>query len=306
MKTVFVINPAAGKGISINKLTEEIKTVSQRIGSDTEVCLTECVGDAKKIAEKYSKESPCRFIVCGGDGTLSEVVNGCIESPLCEVGVIPCGTGNDFCRNFDADFMNIEKQLTAQTVKCDVMRYKTMGKTAYGINMFNIGFDCNVADYTNKLKKSPMIKGPVAYLVSIFVILLKKRGANLSIVTDCGKNHHGRLLLTSMANGCFCGGGVKSNPEAEVSDGLISINIIKDIPRRKFVRLLPFYMKGTYSKVKNIEDVISSFKCRRITIKPLDGTMRLCVDGEISDAGKTEFEIVPSAINFVCPHRDRI
>ena len=282
MKTVFIINPAAGKGKNISRLTDEIKKVSQRLGADTDICLTECIGDAGRIAERYSKEYPsCRIIACGGDGTLSEVVNGCMGNPLCEVGVMPCGTGNDFCRNFDADFLSIEKQLTAGTMSCDVMKYKTRGKTAYCINMFNIGFDCNVADYTNRLKKSTFIKGTIAYLVSIFVILLRKRGANLSITTDCGTEHHGKLLLTSMANGCFCGGGVKSNPEAQVSDGLINMNIVKDIPRRRFVSLLPYYINGTFRKVKNIENVISSFKCRKVTIKPLEGTMRLCVDGEI-------------------------
>lgn len=29
--------------------------------------------------------------------------------------------------------------------------------------------------------------------------------------------------------------------------------------------------------------------------------MRLCTDGEISDAGKTEFEIIKDGINFVVP-----
>ena len=29
--------------------------------------------------------------------------------------------------------------------------------------------------------------------------------------------------------------------------------------------------------------------------------MRLCTDGEISDAGKTEFEIIKDGINFVIP-----
>ena len=36
-------------------------------------------------------------------------------------------------------------------------------------------------------------------------------------------------------------------------------------------------------------------------IKPLGGMMRLCVDGEITDAGETVFEIEHNAFDFVLP-----
>ena len=78
--------------------------------------------------------------------------------------------------------------------------------------MFNIGFDCNVADMTAKMKKKPLISGSMAYLFSIFAILIKKKGANLKIELDDIVKYEGPLLLTSLANGCFCGGGIKSNP----------------------------------------------------------------------------------------------
>ena len=32
--------------------------------------------------------------------------------------------------------------------------------------MFNIGFDCNVADLTATMKKKPFVSGPFAYLLS--------------------------------------------------------------------------------------------------------------------------------------------
>ena len=56
-------------------------------------------------------------------------------------------------------------------------------------------------------------------------------------------------------------------------------------------------------KIKNINKIILSTNCRRITITPLLGKMRLCIDGEIIDAGTTQFEICPQAFNFVVPKR---
>ncbi|MFR3062231.1 MAG: diacylglycerol kinase family protein [Holdemanella porci] len=39
--------------------------------------------------------------VCGGDGTLHEVINGCAEKENVTISVIPIGTGNDFVKYFE-------------------------------------------------------------------------------------------------------------------------------------------------------------------------------------------------------------
>ncbi len=85
--------------------------------------------------------------------------------------------------------------------------------------MFNIGFDCNVADMTANMKKKPFISGSLAYLLSIFVMLIKKKGAKLLIELDGEKKYCGPLL-TSLANGSYCGGGIKSNPLVSIKDGI--------------------------------------------------------------------------------------
>ena len=167
--------------------------------------------------------------------------------------------------------------------------------------MFNIGFDCNVADLTATMKKQPLVSGSLAYFISILFTLVRKKCSDLKIKVDDKILHNGKLLLTSVANGSFSGGGIKSNPLASVSDGMININIIKNITRCKFISLLPRYMKGTVLDVKGIEKYIMSKKCKQLDISPKKGTMRICIDGEIIDAGKTKFEICPGAFNFVLP-----
>lgn len=308
MKTVFIVNPKAGQGKNIEGVIERIKQTADKLKAETHIYVTKAVGDAERFVREYCKTNGvARFIACGGDGTLSEVLNGAVDTNETEIGVLPMGTGNDFCRNFDteSDFASIESQINSKCVKCDIIKYKTSvngeEKSGYCVNMVNIGFDCNVADMTAKMKEKPLISGSFAYLLSIFAILIKKKGANLKIELDGQTKHTGPLLLTSIANGSYCGGGVKSNPIAQVQDGFININIIKNVSRIKFIKLLPYYMKGTFLKLRGIDKIISSVKCKKITITPLDGNMRLCNDGEISDAGTTEFEIIHNAINFVVP-----
>ena len=309
-KTIFIVNPAAGQGKNIDSFLSEIKLVAKKLGTEIEIYITKAVGDATYFVRDYcEKYGGARFIACGGDGTLGEVVNGAIDYENAEVGIIPMGTGNDFCRNFNQEntFKDIEAQLLGNTTKCDAIRYSSnvngILKTGYCVNMLNIGFDCNVADMTSRMKQKPFISGSMAYLLSIFAILIKKKGANLEIELDGDKKHRGQLLLTSIANGCFCGGGIKSNPLASIKDGLININIIYNISRLRFLTLLPYYMKGTHIKLKNISKIIHNETCKKVVLVPLKGKMRICVDGEIEDAGRTEFQIVHDAFNFVIPER---
>lgn len=310
MKTVFVINPKAGQGTGLEKLIESIRNAANKLKADVEIYVTKAIGDAERYVREYCKVfGGARFIACGGDGTLGEVLNGAIEQPDSQIGVMPYGTGNDFRRNFGSqeDFLDVEAQITADCTRCDAIRYtkETDGKkqARYCANMFNIGFDCNVADLTAKMKTRPFISGSLAYFISIFAILIKKKGANLAIELDGREKHKGPLLLTAISNGKFCGGGLKSNPLGVINDGLMDVNIVYNISRLNFLTKLPFYIRGTHIKLKNIENVIFSTKCKKIAVTPLNGKMRICVDGEIEDAERTEFEIVPAAFDFVVPKR---
>ena len=308
MKTVFIINPCAGKKKNTDSLISKIKSVSGKHGADTEIYITKSSGDATVFVREYcNARGGARFIACGGDGTLGEVLCGAMGCEDAEIGVLPMGTGNDFCRNFGKEprFDDIALQIFGRCMKCDAIKYTTEVdgeiREGYGANMFNIGFDCKVADFTSEIKEKTFLSGALAYFASILVTLVKKECSDLKVALDGETVHDGKLLLTSVANGCYCGGGIKSNPLADVSDGLISVNIINNISRLRFISLLPYYMKGNFMKLRGIDKVISSVKCKKITVEPASGFMRLCVDGEIRDAGKTELEIVHNAFNFVLP-----
>ena len=312
MRTIFVINPKAGKGKGIDKLVEKIRIASEKTGIKADIYMTKAVGDGEAFADLIGKETAAssetvRLIACGGDGTLNEVLNGAIIYENLTVGVVPIGTGNDFCRNFpdEGDFMDIEAQLTGKVIKCDAIRYSGVmeGKkqTRYCANMFNIGFDCNVVDLTAKLKKYPLISGSFAYLMGVAITYIKKKGAKLRVELDGKVIENGPLLLTAIANGGFCGGGVHSSPYASVTDGIMDVNVIFNVGRVDFMKKFPYYAKGTHMELSDIDHIIYAGTCRKAKVTPLDGTMRLCTDGEIVDAGAIDFEVVPEAFNLLLP-----
>ncbi|MCQ2550839.1 MAG: hypothetical protein MJ146_01425 [Clostridia bacterium] len=306
MRNIFIINPCAGQGKNFGRLQEEIEKASKKTGMATELYYTKGVGDAESFTRQLAKSGEdIRFFACGGDGTLNEVVNGTFGFPNAKVGVVPIGTGNDFVRNFGkaSNFMNIEKQLLGQTVKVDLIEYSNDEKTRYCANMINIGFDCNVVDKTAEMKKKPLVSGSGAYLLSVFAILAKKKGANLKVTVDGKVVHDGPNLLCAIANGSYCGGGVYSSPQAKTDDGLMDVNVVLDMPRTQFIKLFPYYKKGTHFGVEGIEKMVHAFPAKETVIEPLDGIMKLCVDGEIEDIGTIKLRTLEKAFEFIVPKK---
>jgi YegS/Rv2252/BmrU family lipid kinase len=313
MKHLFIVNPVAGKGKGHEVLVAKILEVATALNKDVQVYVTKGVNDGyfhvKDFLDGLSEASDVGIYSCGGDGTLNEVVNGVVnfrKTRNVSVGFVPTGTGNDFIRNFDnVDFANLEDQIRGNTLKVDLIKFQYHeGKdlaVRYCINMFNIGFECDVVYNTSIIKKKTFFHGSLAYLAGILVTLIKKKGANLDIEFDDGTRHEGKLLSASIGNGCYCGGGIKGAPKAKVNDGLIDVTMVEDIHRRTFVSLFPKYSKGTHLELSGIEKILTYKQCKNLIVRPKGERLRLCIDGEISETGPIEFSVDPLALDFIIP-----
>lgn len=323
MKTIFVVNPVSGKHAGENVLVRQIREHAINRHQDVTIYQTQGERDAESFIFRTVLEEagePLKIIVCGGDGTMNEAVNGLMKAkntlllkdPKAQVnaalGLVPIGSGNDFIKNFWSveAARSIDAQLTAKPVDCDVLEYTRIREGAepevrYCANMFNIGFDCNTADLANRIKKSPLVSGSMAYLLSVLINLIKKKGADLKVSVDGETIHEGPLLLCSIANGPYCGGGIKSNPTATVQDGKIDVNVVQDVSHLQFLKLLPSYMKGTHMQMKGVEKIIRTAVCEEVEITPLNGSMRLCTDGEITDEEIIRVRVIRGGYKFLAP-----
>ena len=89
---VLIVNPVAGGGKRVKQL-EEARLIFRRAGIETELQFTTAPGEATLMARRAVDATRELVIVCGGDGTVNEVVNGlaCSQVPL---AVLPAGTAN--------------------------------------------------------------------------------------------------------------------------------------------------------------------------------------------------------------------
>ena len=301
IKHVFLLNPAAGKSEGKADLQTQIGQVCAARGVEYEIHLTSKPGEATTFVDALCVREPdtqLRFYACGGDGTLSETVNGAYGHANAAVGVIPVGTGNDFVRNFEGKqaFLDIDAQLDGQLQTFDLIRYNDHLCT----NMINIGFDCEVVKVTSKIKRSKLLPAGMGYIAGLVITLLRKPGVKASVSLDGAPAQKRRMLLTAVANGAWCGGGFHSTPLAHLRDGVLDVLMIKNVTRVKFVSLVKLYKSGQFINSPRARQVIDYAKVHTIRYT-FDAPQSICVDGEVLEVTALEICAERDALCLIVP-----
>ncbi len=313
MKYVFFVNPSSGKGNHENGIIRDIKELAARHpDKDISMVQTRAVMDAAEKADRLAggTDDEITIFACGGDGTANEVANGIYGHDNAALGVVPVGSGNDFVRQLSKqesstdDYTDLEKQLNGSAKKIDLIKMTWMEgpteKSRFILNGVNIGFDGNTAILAHRLKKIPLVTGTGAYIAALIRNLIAKKGQTLHMTADGKEFYRGKLLLASAANGGYCGGGFNSCPKADISDGFMELLAIRDVTRRTFISLVPYYKSGEYFGLKQVDELVAYTRAKTVVIEPmLDGHMSYVGDGEIFDTGTIRLEVVPDAIKAV-------
>ncbi|MBR5730952.1 MAG: diacylglycerol kinase family lipid kinase [Firmicutes bacterium] len=294
MKHIFILNPAAGNGYAEKVLQPQIITYLKTTDLDYEIHRSlnkEEIGSY--VRQRASAGEPIRFYALGGDGTLCDVANGAIGFPNAAVGVFPCGTGNDFVRNFTEkqNFLDTARQVAGKTVSIDLIK---CGDT-YSINMLNIGADCEVVARAGQLRG-----GSIAYLRGVLEILPKGPRYRMAYRADDSEETEEDILLCAIANGHFCGGGFKSSPKASLNDGNLDVLIARPVKGFKLMKLLAKYRMGTHLEDPSGREIITHFKTKSFKLRAID-KVNVSVDGEVFPFTEAEITSVPGAINFIIP-----
>ncbi len=304
MKHIFIINPVAGKGKHVESLTTDIVSYFSSCEKEYEIHITKSQENCINfIKTKCEENIPYNIYACGGDGTLHDVINASQKYSHINIGVIPCGSGNDFVKNFKSstNFLSIDKQVRGYTKNIDLIKVGNH----FSISVCNIGFDADVAFNMHKFKKIPLISGHSAYFMSVLFCLLKNLGKFLEIEIDDNKTIKGNYLLAVVANGSTYGGGYNCAPNAIINDGLIDVCLIDKVSRFKILNLISKYKKGLHLIDEETKKICMYVKCKKVKIIKKD-KIKLCIDGERVEMGEALFEIKKNLVNFIIPHGTEI
>ncbi|MBQ1546301.1 MAG: YegS/Rv2252/BmrU family lipid kinase, partial [Clostridia bacterium] len=104
-KLLLVFNPTSGKSMIRQELWQVVDIFTKG-GYDVSVYPTQRRGDASDVIANRADEFDV-IVLCGGDGTMSEAVQGIVKLPKerrVTLGYIPCGSTNDFGSSLDLSF----------------------------------------------------------------------------------------------------------------------------------------------------------------------------------------------------------
>lgn len=285
-KIHVIINPTAGNGRSakIGKLVLDRLT---ELGIAYQVFETTHSGHAADLARQCVAENAKCVLSIGGDGTAFEVAQGLINTRT-PLGIIPAGTGNDFIRSLKLpgtplQVLDFILNNPARPVDIGIINEKLF------INVCGIGFDVSVLDYSIKAKK--YFSGMIPYLWGVLCTIAHYTPTEISLNIDGKDVLSKNILVCSIANGRFIGGGMPISPQSCIDDGLLDVVVIENVSRLRMIGYLPGLLSG---KILTFKDT-SSFKGKNITISS-PRQMRLNVDGEIIPYDHAEFRILPGEL----------
>lgn len=283
MRFKLIINPIAG-GRKGRNLTEKILERLKAWGISFEHEFSRYIGHATEIA-RHSIRKFDAVVAVGGDGTVNEVVNGIVGYDI-PLGILPVGRGNDFFRTIsNSRLLDIILKPFTNTPKLKMIDVGKINEK-YFINVAGVGFDALVASISEPIR----IFGPIAYLGSAIVGLLKNRGVRLKINIDDNKIDIDALMI-AIANGKYFGGKMMIAPEASPWDGKFDVCLIENVSKLEILRTLP----KVYSGQHIYHPKVKMFKAEHIEIISNE-KIPAEMDGEVFYTDKFKIEIIPKSI----------
>ncbi len=253
----------------------------------------------QKRALKFAKESVDleykTVIAAGGDGTVSEVANGLVNSDV-TLGILPLGT-----------FMNIAKMLAINSdLESAVMTLK-LGRTRkidvgsvtkingehleepyYFLETAGVGLDAQLQDIFREIEHGNFFA--IYTLIKSFITFYAKP---ITMEID-GKERRVTSTLITISNGPYTGASLKIAPIAKLNDHKLTVSLY----RMSKWELLRYFIKvrsGQNMSFKKIE--ILQADVVRITSKH---PRLVHADASLFGYTPVSLKIVPNAIKVIC------
>ena len=283
----FIVNPAEGSGHAL-KIEAQIRAELEKHGIHALFLRTDAPGHATELAREAAAEADCTGVVAvGGDGTCYEVACGLMDTSV-PFGIIPAGTGNDFIKTVGIPKKPLEALaliLKGEARPVDVGR---MNERLF-LNVSGTGFDVTVLDFTLQAKK--YVKGILPYLYGLIRAIAYYKPVHMRITAD-GETWEQDVLICSIANGRFFGGGIPICPDASPDDGQFDLVVVENKPRW----MIPFYLPGLlFGKVLKFPFTMH----RRVRNARIEAPgMRLNMDGEIFPMDAADYSILSGSLRM--------
>ena len=254
---ILAINPISGRGHARKRAL-----IAKQYFSDHGVPVALVEGSSlfdfrEKLRNELDSGSISGVIAFGGDGFIHEIIQHVVPREI-SLGVIPCGTGNDFARSIGIYRLSLTQQLDligqSDSHAIDLGRVASTWFAA----ILSTGFDALVNERAN-LMQWP--KGRMRYNIAMIEKILALRAHRYRLRLD-GDSVDVEATLVTVANGASYGGGMKVCPDAELNDGLFDVMVLGKVSRLELLKVFPKVYSGRHVG----HPAVTFYRCREIEI----------------------------------------
>lgn len=281
---ILAINPISGRGHARKRAL-----VAKKYFADLGVRAALVEGNSlvdfrQKLIYELENEPVSGVVAFGGDGFIHEIIQHIVPREI-SLGVIPCGTGNDFARSIDIYRLSLNQQLEliAQT-KSRSIDLGRVGSTWF-VAILSTGFDALVNDRANAMQWP---KGRMRYNIAMIEKIVALRAHSYRIRLD-GEFVDVQATLVTVANGPSYGGGMKVCPDATLTDGLFDVMVLGKVSRTELLKVFPKVYSGRHVG----HPAVTFYRCREIEII---GSGSSFADGEPISTLPVSAECVSNAL----------
>ena len=288
-KAMIIVNPSSG-GEKAENYTDKLKRQFENNYSEFVIKITKKSGDAKEFAEEAALRKYDAVFAMGGDGTVSEVVNGLmLHESETVLGIIPTGTVNNVAR---AIGLPMDPEKAIDSLKQLSIKKIDVGKVnnRYFISSTSVG---PIPESIQEVDVDMKTKfGVFAYLIEGIKALRNDETYTFELDIDGDKwTADYSMLLIAMSN--FVGGVGTVIPEAEIDDGALHLVTLKETTVKEKLSLVPeLFQDSDYTK-----DQLEHRSFKKATIRLLeDKEIKCTVDGDKGITFPLELEAVPHSL----------
>ncbi|MFM8561269.1 MAG: diacylglycerol/lipid kinase family protein [Solirubrobacterales bacterium] len=286
---LIVANPVAGGG----RVARELPSVRRelaRLGLDAAVHLTGSLADVAALVEQARDEArvPVAF---SGDGVVGAVAAAASRLPDPLFGVLPGGTGNDFCRHIG---IPDDLTLACATLAGGTEQPVDIGE-ANGVRFLGIasaGFDSEANAAANR---APRWLGPAVYTWGALVALARWKPARFTVGVDGNETSFDGWSVIC-ANTSVYGAGMFIAPDARTDDGRFDVIWTLKTGRLRFLALFPRVFKGTHVEV----EFVHVERGRRVSFSS-SRPFTVYADGDPITELPARIELLPAAARVLVP-----
>jgi YegS/Rv2252/BmrU family lipid kinase len=292
----------------------EIRTVAavlRQAGRELELAPTERPAMASELAQRAVANGADMVLVCGGDGTINEVINGLAGSQV-SLGLLPGGTANMLARDMGLPLDPVRaatelsrwspRRIPLGKASWCIEKASTNGGpaekeqlTRYFVTVAGVGYDAYVVYKLSSETK--LYWGVAGYIMEALRQVFRYPFQSFSCRTDGGPDRIATFAAVQRAGNY--GGWLRLTPGARFFDDRFSLCLFKSPNRARYFLYSALVLAQQHFQLDDVELV----EARKLYCAAMNGgeTIRFELDGELVGTLPATFEIVPDALTLLVP-----